>query len=342
MSGRWATLKTYHDFPDGELWLRRRKNENSEDNAKQARIALEEFDAFMFVYGFDDLSQIDNVALRDFSHFLTDDDYGNHAHSTTRGRWYAVRSYLNDHIDEDLGWLDNGEWILSWTRGGTETAHQRDLEIHWLPIPMIHKLIEGAAEHPMTPLRNELIVRVLWNTGCRPSEVARMQKRRVDLSSRSIVVQNSKVKDTDADNYEKTVFFTRKTRRLMREWLNRGGRASLVNASESIRLFPGYNTKEISSRQVNSIVRQAADAAGVQEDSLERADGVMVNRVTPKALRHSFAVHSVRGRELSGTPAMDLETLRQIMGHGTLETVREYLRFRETTTRNTFDSCFPD
>jgi site-specific recombinase XerD len=295
----------------------------------------------MYVYGFEDISQIDNVALEDFSYFLVDEDYGNHAHSTTRQRWYLVRNYLNDHIDEELGWEDDS-WILSWTRGGTETAHQRDLEIHWLPIPMIHQLIEGATEHRHTPLRNELIVRVLWNTGCRPSEIARMQTRRVNLSSRSITVQNSKVKDTDADNYEKTVFFTRKTRRLMREWLNRGGRAELLHSEESIRLFPGYNTKEISSRQVNSIVRQAADAADVQEDSLERADGVMVNRVTPKALRHSFAVHSVRGRELSGTPAMDLETLRQIMGHATLETVRQYLQFREATTRNTFDSCFPE
>ena len=341
MSGRWSTLKTFHEFPNGELWLRRRKQRTSESNAKQARIALEQLDAFMFVYGFDGVEQIDNVAMEDFSYFLVDSDYANHAHSTAQKRFYAVRQYINDEVDEDVGWLDDG-YILSWTSSGTETAKQMDLEAHWLPIPKIHELIEGASEHPMTPLRNELIVRVLWNTGCRPSEVARMQVRRVDLSSRSITVQNSKVKDTDAPNYEKTVFFTRKTRRLMREWLVRGGRAELLHSEESIRLFPGYNTKEISSRQVNSIVRQAADAAGVQEDSIKRADGVQVNRVTPKALRHSFAVHSVRGRELSGTPPMDLETLRQILGHATLETVRNYLQFRETTTRNTFDSCFPD
>jgi integrase/recombinase XerD len=341
MSGRWKTVYSVHDFPEVDMWLRSRANEQSKERAKHARIAMEQFDAFLVVNDLE-LEQIDNKKMRYFSHFLADEDYGNLAHSTVAKRWYAVRQYLNEHVDSDVGWLEGDDWILKWLDRGTETARQLDLEIHWLPLDMIPKLIEGASQHPITPERNELIVRMLWNTGCRPSEIARMKERRVDMKNRSIKVQNSKVKDTRADNFEKTVFFSRATRRLLRDWLHRGGRDSLTYASESNKLFPGYNTEEISARQVNSIVRQAADAAEIQEDTIKRADGVSINRITPKALRHSFAVHSVRGRELSGTPAMDLETLRQIMGHKSLETVREYLQFRQTTTRNTFDACFPD
>jgi integrase/recombinase XerD len=322
------------------MWLWRRSQKYSRDTAKQARIALEQFDAFLVVNDFPSIEAIDNQGMEDFSLFLKDEEYGNLAESTLEKRWYAVRKYLNDHIDEDVGWLEGDDWILEWTDGETETVKERRLEIHWLEIPAIHKLIEGASEHPITPLRNELIVRILWNTGCRPSEVARMQKDRVDLSTRSIEVKSSKSKGKDKKDRERTVFFTRETRRLMREWLKRGGRDSLVTASESIRLFPGYNSTSISSRQVNSIVRQAADAAGIQEESIKRADGVTINRVTPKALRHSFAVWSVRPRSESGTPSMDLVTLMKLMGHSSLETVRQYLM--DDTLGAKFDECFPD
>lgn len=338
MSGRYRTLKTYHDFPDGERWLRRQAGKYSKDTAKQKRIALEQFDAFLYDYGYE-IEDVDDLAMEEFSLFL--DEEAGLAHSTLSKRWYAVRGYLNDHVDPDVGWLDDDDYILSWTDKGTETAKQRDLEIHWLPIDTIHELIEGASQHSKTPLRNRLVVELLWNTACRPSEIARMELRRVDRDKRMITVRNSKNHDSNSENFEKRVFYSRKMRKTMREWLDRGGRAALPYAEESDKLVVGYNTPSISSRQVNSIVRQAAEAAGIQEDMIEAANGVTVNRVTPKALRHSFAVHSVRGRELSGTPPMDLERLRLILGHSSLDTVRHYLRFAETDIGRVYDQSFP-
>lgn len=340
MSGRYKTLYTYHDFPDAERWLRRQAVKYSKSNAKQKRIALEQFDAFLYMDGYGSLDAVDNLAMEEFSVWL--DDTANLAHGTISHRWYAVRQYLNDHIDPEIGWLEReDEWILKWLDKGTKTARERDLEIHWLPQDSIYKLIDGAAQHPKTPLRNKLVVELLWNTGCRPSEIARMKKRRMDRGDRMITVRNSKVSNTNAENYEKDVFYSRKTRKTMREWLDRGGRAALPYADDSPFLIVGYNTPSISARQVNSIVRQAADAAGIQEDMIETASGVDVNRVTPKALRHSFAVHSVRGRELSGSPPMNLETLRRIMGHASLDTTRQYLQFRKSSTRSAFDQTFP-
>ncbi|WP_336336900.1 tyrosine-type recombinase/integrase [Haloarcula brevis] len=340
MSGRTTDLKTYHDFPEAEKWLMRRKNHNTSENAKQARIALEQLDAFLYTYVLE-LDELTNTDLKDFSYFLSDEDYGGLAHSTVAKRWYAVRQYLNDHIDPELGWQEKG-YILHWLQKGTETAHQEGPRIHWLPLDKIPKLIEGASRHPMTPLRNEIVVRLLWNTGCRPSEICSINQQDVELENRMIYVQNSKVDDSGADNFEKKVFFTRATRRKLKEWMNRGGRSSLPYSEETDKLIVGYNTPEISPRQVNKIVRLAAEEAGIQENTIERADGVSNKRVTPKALRHSFAVHSVRGMERSGSPQMDLETLRAILGHSSLDTVRHYLHFTDRGMKKSFDDTFPD
>ncbi|WP_165874948.1 tyrosine-type recombinase/integrase [Natrarchaeobius oligotrophus] len=339
-SGRATTLKTSTDFPNGESWLTRQKVKNSEGNAKQKRIALEQFDEFLDDYGYT-LDTIDNDALESFSIWL--DDEKGLAHSTLPHRWYAVRAYLNKHIDTEIGYLDDEDsYILEWIDGGTKTTQEQDKDIHWLPQDMIGELIDGAKN-----LKNRLVIQLLWHTGCRPSEVARMKHRRLDRENRCITVQTSKVEDSNAENYERDVFYGRSLRADMREWMDHGGRASYPYAEESPYLVVGYNTPGIGARQVNKIVRLAAKEAEIQEDMIETAgedgDGEPVknNRVVPKTLRHSFAVHSVRGRERSGSPAMDLERLRRLMGHASLDTTRQYLQFRRSELRDAYDQSHP-
>lgn len=339
MSGRTTTLHTYHDFPNGEIWLKDQVSMYSEDNAKQKRIALEDFDYFLSNYGYD-IEELDNKKLKRFSVFL--DTERGLADSTIFHRWYGVRSYLNEFLYDDIGYIDGDDYLLSHLNSGTKTVQENDLDIHWLPQNTIQQLIEGAKN-----LKNRLVIELLWNTGCRPSEISRMKLRRMNRSNRSIKVQTSKVEDSDAENYERTVFYSRSMRNTMREWLDRGGRDSYPHSDESPYLVVGYNTPQISPRQINKIVRMAAEKAGIQEKSIETAqtteDGspVSVNRITPKTLRHSFAVHSVRGEELSGSPPIDLERLRRLMGHSSLEVTRQYLRFRESELRNAYDTSHP-
>lgn len=339
-SGRTTTLKTEHDFPDGEMWLEEQLAQNSPGNAKQKRIALEDFDKFLTRKDYE-LHDLNNKKLKRFSYHLQNQK--GLADSTVHHRWYAVRAYLNEYVyEDDIGFIDGDKYLLNHLNSGTKTVQENDMDIHWLPQDKIEQLIEGAKN-----LKNSLVIQLLWNTGCRPSEVSRMKLRRMNRSNRSIKVQTSKVQDSDADNYERTVFYSRSMRKTMREWLDRGGRDSHPHAQESPYLVVGYNTPQVGPRQVNKIVRMAAEEAGIQEKSIETAqtdkngDPVSVNRITPKTLRHSFAVHSVRGEELSGSPPMDLERLRRLMGHSSLEITRQYLRFRESELRKAYDNSHP-
>lgn len=341
-SGRVTNLKTELEFPQAKKWLRNQVVKNSEGNAKQKRISLEQFDEYLTEeYGDIELESVTNTILEDFSFWL--DHEKGLAHSTLSHRWYAVRSYLNKHIDEGLGHKDDeDEYILEWIDSGTETERQKDKDVHWLEQDKIDQLIDGAKN-----LKNKLVIELLWHTGCRPSEVARFKLRRHDPQRRSIKVKTSKVSDTDAENYERTVFYGESLVSDMTEWLERGGRASHPHAAESPYLIVGYNTPSISARQINKIVRMAAEEAGIQEEMIETAnedsdgDTISTHRITPKTLRHSFAVHSVRGKQKSGSPAIDIERLRRLMGHSSLDITRHYLQYRESELREAYDISHP-
>lgn len=341
MSGRITDLQTDLEFPQGEKWLRNQAVRNSDDNAKQKRIALEQFDRFLQEEGISDLQTVDNTVLEDFSYWL--DRSEGLAHSTLSHRWYGVRQYLNKHITEGVGYVDNDdEYTLEWIDKGTKTQIEQDRDIHWIEQDKINQLI-GAAKN----LKNRLVISLLWHTGCRPSEVSRMKLRRHKPEKRAITVKTSKVTDPDKNNYERTVYYGKSLVPDMNEWLDRGARASHPHAEESPYLIVGYNTPSISARQINKIVRMAADRAGIQEDMVQTAgeteDGetITTNRITPKTLRHSYAVHSVRGKEESGTPAIDLERLRRLMGHSSLEITRHYLQYRDSDLRNAYDRSHP-
>ncbi|MFP9193169.1 tyrosine-type recombinase/integrase [Natrialbaceae archaeon A-CW1-1] len=287
------------------------------------------------------LENLTNDDLEEFSEWL---DYEcGLAHSTLSHRWYAVRLYLNTYVDDEIGYIDReDEWILKWLDKRTQTNRHNNPDVHWLPQDDIKTLIDAAKN-----LKNRLVIQLLWHTGCRPSELARMQTKRHNFDNRSIKIRTSKVHDTKKDNYERTVFYSRSMRSDMREWVKLGGRDSYPYADDSSYLIVGYNTPSISARQVNKIVRDTAERAGIQSCMIKTAavdgDGNQVeyNQVTPKTLRHSFAVHCVRGRKLSGTPPMDLERLRQLMGHSSLETTRYYLQFRESELLDVYDQSHP-
>lgn len=362
-SGRTTTLETDLEYPAGELWLQDIEKRNSKGTAKRKRISLEQFNAYLVeehgVVDKNTLSDFDsflesiyphkseveekgNELLKRFSHYL--DDQGL-AHSTIPHRFYAVRQYLNEYIidDFDIGYVEDEDvYLLDWLDKGTKTYREAGERAHWLEIDDIENLIDSAKN-----LKNALVCALLWNTGCRPSEIARMKLEKTYPEERRIRVKTSKVDDTNNPLYRRDVFWSRSMDRMMREWLQRGGRSSYSFADESEYLIVGYNTPSISSRQVNKIVRMAAESAGIQQRNIQTAmedsdeNQVATNRVTPKTLRHSFAVHSVRGRDKSGTPSIDLERLRRLMGHTSIESTKFYLQFTSSDLRDVYDKSHP-
>jgi len=348
-SGRITDLQTDLEFPKAKNWLRKTKIRSSITNAKHKRISLEQFDDFLVDEGIDDVTEVDDMVMDSFTYYLVD-DLGL-AHSTVMGKWYDVRQYLNINLDgmEDENGLGVGyvkkedsrfeyKYLLEWLDNSSEKSKQNDSDIHWISLEDIQKLIDGAKN-----FKNEMVIRCLVNFGCRPSELASVKLSKHNPKNRSFRIQSAKIDQADHPLYTRYVFYSRNMRKYMDDWLNHGGRAAYSHAEESDYLIVGYNTPSIGAQQINEIVKMAADEAGIQEDAIEStASDVPINAVTARTLRHSFAVHSVRGRKRTGSESMDVERLRRIMGHTTIESSRDYLQFTDVELRDAFDNSMPN
>jgi len=221
---------------------------------------------------------------------------------------YGIPSFENPAEDLD---------ISDWQDLKNIGKKKKELkEVYYLEPKDVKKLSENA---PSPKLRNELIIRLLYQTGLRRGELAETRLKDVDTDERAINVHAAKT------HLNRTVYYQPTLDTLLKRWMN-VERKSLVTAGSEY-LFPTYKTDQITGKQISRTVRKAADAAGLQSHVYTNAAGHKQMKVTAHVLRHSFAVQSLKN-------GMDTRTLQKLMGHAKIETTERYLRLAKTDVRD--------
>jgi integrase/recombinase XerD len=152
-----------------------------------------------------------------------------------------------------------------------------------------------------------LKVRVLlslgYGCGLRASEVVRLKVKHIDSAQKIIRVEQSKGRK------DRNVMLSPETLDLLRQWWKvRPSRYDAGTPPEERWLFPGTRRgKPMTTRQLNRLFHEAADAAGIKKG------------VTLHALRHSFATHLLE----RGT---DIRIIQTLLGHDKLDTTARYTR----------------
>ncbi len=152
-----------------------------------------------------------------------------------------------------------------------------------------------------------LKVRVLlglgYGCGLRAGEVVRLKVKHIDSAQKIIRVEQSKSRK------DRNVMLSPETLDLLRQWWKARPRYYDAGAPVEERwLFPGRKPgKPMSTRQLNRLFHEAADAAGITKS------------VTLHALRHSFATHLLE----RGT---DIRIIQALLGHDKLDTTARYTR----------------
>jgi len=183
-------------------------------------------------------------------------------------------------------------------------------EYPYLEPEKISRLVENV---PSPRLRNELIIKLLYNCGFRRGELAKAKIEHIDREDRSIYIPPRKSPDWRNVAYDEDYLGFQ-----LDQWLDYGGRDSMTYAEESEYLFPTNSGEHISGVAMNRMVRKAAKSAGLQEVIDEYVDGRKMHKVTAHTLRHSFAMQSINS-------GIDIKTLQTLLGHEELDTTLIYL-----------------
>ena len=152
-------------------------------------------------------------------------------------------------------------------------------------------------------LKVRVLLSVAYGCGLRAGEVVRLKVKHIDSAQKIIRVEQSKGRK------DRNVTLSPDTLDLLRQWwkTRRRGFDSTTPVAERW-LFPGQRPgKPMTTRQLNRLFHEAADAAGIRKG------------VTLHALRHSFATHLLE----RGT---DIRIIQALLGHDKLDTTARYAR----------------
>jgi len=190
------------------------------------------------------------------------------------------------------------------------TLRRLDLaaEIYHLREPQkIPQVMSPDETRRLLAVARSLKVRVLlslgYGCGLRAGEVVRLKVKHIDSAQKIIRIEQSKGRK------DRNVMLSPDMLDLLRQWWK--ARPSRHDAGMPVQerwLFPGNRSgKPMTTRQLNRLFHQAADAAGIKK------------AVTLHALRHSFATHLLE----RGT---DIRIIQALLGHDKLDTTARYTR----------------
>lgn len=263
-----------------------------------------------------DFEEADAIDVEDWLAEL--DEFYSNASSVGKGSAALVAAYDELMKLVQAGRIDaeTGEWArygtppeqADYTPRDTDTQKARESkeDLHFLKAEQVDAMAKEAGK-----LRDELIIRLLFQTGMRVSELCEIRKKDVDTDERSIKIRGKGRKN-------RTVYYQPSLDLLMDVWQTER-RPAVFHAEDSPYLFPTSHSENITKYTVGEIVREAADTAGFQEVYGTNTEGVELHSVTPHVLRHSFAMAAISND-------WDVYTLSQALGHESTEiTTSTYL-----------------
>lgn len=156
----------------------------------------------------------------------------------------------------------------------------------------IKQIIEAASTR-----KSRLIIKLLYYTGMRVSELVNLKREDVNWEKKEIVVKGK-------GNKERKILLTSKIAEELKEYLDQYKDNKYLFSKE----------KPLTTRNVQKILSKIARKLGLKK------------RVTPHKLRHSFATHLLE-------KGLDIRTIQALLGHENLATTQIYTHLTDELYR---------
>jgi site-specific recombinase XerD len=181
-----------------------------------------------------------------------------------------------------------------------------------LAVPEINRLLRtkpNADRCEAHRIRDNAIMELFYASGMRRAEVANINMSDVNLRDRVIQVHGKGRK-------ERKVVINQTTAAAIERYLSVRPRGS------DDALFLGRGGKRLTPKHIWRIFREIYELSGIKQHA------------SPHTLRHSFATHLLEN-------GVDLETVRELLGHESLATTGVYLSVAMEHKRRAYDEAHP-
>ena len=166
-------------------------------------------------------------------------------------------------------------------------------------------------------LKARVMLSLAYGCGMRAGEVVRLRVGHIDGEQKIIRIEQSKGRK------DRNVMLPGDILGLLRDWWKDRPTSQDIGVAGPERvIFPGYNGKHLSPRQISRLFKQAAKAAGITKP------------VTLHTLRHSFATHLLDA-------GADIRSVQELLGHKSLVTTQIYTHVTTRKLLETFDKAHP-
>ncbi len=167
-----------------------------------------------------------------------------------------------------------------------------------LSVSEVRRLLAEPAKLSTTDAkRDKAMLELLYATGLRASELMALNTRDIDLKKNTVRCSGlgSRVRVLPIDQ---------SVARLVKEYID-VVRPDLLSNEKEVALFLNRRGERLTRQGFWQIVQGYADKVGLS------------GKVTPRSLRHSFAVHKLKG-------GADLQSVQELLGHAHISTTRAY------------------
>lgn len=183
---------------------------------------------------------------------------------------------------------------------------------HYLKTSEIDKVLDNTNEVTLYGERNKLIVELLYVTGLRVSELVNIKLKDIDKYNKSIKILGKGSK-------ERIVYYEDNCSKLLNKYLNNTRRKLDKNNSEYLLLNKFGN--KLSTRMIRNILNNLTI-------------GTSIEQIYPHMIRHTFATTMLNN-------GADLMTVKELLGHESINTTSIYTHVTNEQIRKVFDSCHP-
>jgi integrase/recombinase XerC len=187
----------------------------------------------------------------------------------------------------------------------------------FLSVDEMFDLLNVWADNSLLSLRNKAMLELFYSSGLRLSELAGLDITDLDLNRALVKVQGKGKK-------ERIVPVGGPARMGLREYLTKTAeiRGEVKAGAFQDPLFLNARGKRITGRSIARIVNETTARSGIGR------------KISPHALRHSFATHLLNA-------GADLRSIQEMLGHESLSTTQKYMAVNINRLMEVYDKAHP-